>query len=350
MKTININASKKYDVCIGSDIIAADSFLLENIQDKSVMIVSDDNVFTLYGERIQKLLEKNGNRVLTFVFPHGEQSKTLQVYSELQEEMCKGRMTRSDVIVALGGGVTGDLAGFAAATYQRGIGFIQLPTSLLAAVDSSVGGKTGVDLTAGKNQVGAFYQPLHVLCDINMLDTLPEDEYRNGCAEIIKYAMIGNARLFDHLGEVSVRDDYENVISTCVAMKRDFVEKDEFDTGARMLLNFGHTIGHAVESCSGYSIPHGQAVAIGMAIITKASASMGYCDIDVYEKLLALLNKYELPVASAYMADELAAVIMNDKKGKGNEITLVIPEKIGCCVLKTVKKDEIHAWLKAGGC
>lgn len=347
MKTINVNASRKYDVRIGAGMLTAVS--TEKLSGRTVMVVSDDTVASLYGERLNALLKQADCRVLDFTFPHGEQSKTLSTYEKLTEEMCREGMTRSDLLIALGGGVTGDLTGFAAATYRRGIDFLQIPTTLLAAVDSSVGGKTGVDLKMGKNQIGAFYQPCSVLCDTDTLKTLPEEEYENGCAEVIKYAMIGNRSLYDSIKETPVKNQYEEVIGTCVAMKRDIVEKDEFDTGMRMLLNFGHTVGHAVETCSGYSIPHGKAVAIGMAVITKAAAAKGRCSQEVYDSLISLLEKYGLPVQTSYPAEMLSAAMMGDKKASGDSITFIIPKETGRCVTENVPKEDVPDWLHAGG-
>lgn len=350
MLTIPVNASRAYDVCIGEGLLDSDTnFIIKELCQRTVMIVSDENVFALYGSRLEAMLDAAGIKHHRFVFEPGEQSKSLAVYGELQETLCGCKMTRSDVILALGGGVVGDLAGFAAATYQRGIEFVQIPTSLLAAVDSSVGGKTAVDLSGGKNQVGAFYQPMHVLCDVNTMATLPAQEYENGCGEIIKYAMIADRELFGQLARIPVSGQYESVIARCVSIKRDYVEKDEFDTGLRMMLNFGHTIGHGIEQCSGYRIPHGRAVAAGMAIITKASAEFGMCDTAVYEELVDLLKKYNLPWETDFEAAKLADVIMADKKGKGDTLTLVVPVEIGTCRLHKIQKTEITKWLKAGG-
>lgn len=348
MQTININTSKPYSVLIGSGLLHG-SVHSEKIRDRNVMVVSDDTVYALYGKPLCSLLKRGGAHIFTFVFPHGEQSKNLSTYGKLLEEMCRVRMTRNDLLVALGGGVTGDMAGFAAGTYQRGIDFAQIPTTLLSAVDSSVGGKTGVDLESGKNMVGVFHQPSHVLCDTDTLLTLPEDEYKNGCAEIIKYAMIGSRRLFQSIKEVPVSDQYENVISECVTMKRDLVEKDEFDNGPRMLLNFGHTVGHAVETCSGYKVPHGKAVAIGMAVITRAAEVSGLCSKDTCDKLLDLLASYGLPTDTSCDLSMLSAAIMTDKKSRGGKLTLVVPREIGSCELMEIPKSSVPEWLKAGG-
>lgn len=349
MQKISIKASKNYDVCIGSGLLDRLSEIAEfKTGGRNVMLVTDDKVESLYGNRLCGVLENNSKSVQSFVFPNGEHSKTLFTYRDLVEKMCALPMSRSDLVIALGGGVVGDLAGFAAATYQRGIDFVQIPTTLLAAVDSSVGGKTGVDLDGGKNQIGAFYQPVQVVCDTDALKTLPSEEYQNGCAEIIKYAMIGNEKLFRDIGEVSVSERYEDVIATCVYMKRDIVEKDEYDTGIRALLNFGHTIGHAVEKCSNYDIPHGKAVAIGMAVITKAAVRLGHCGQKVYEELVQLLQKYGLPQNTDFSQELLAEAMMADKKSRGDTITLIVPQEIGKCVPVEVKKTEIPKWLKEG--
>lgn len=346
MLTIPVKASKSYDVCIGKGLLSSGSnYIVNNLRGKSVMVVSDENVYGLYGKKLECILDDAKINHHKFVFAPGEQSKNLKVYGELLEEMCKDKLTRSDVILALGGGVVGDLSGFAASTYQRGIDFVQIPTSLLAAVDSSVGGKTGVDLENGKNQVGAFCQPLNVLCDVDTLSTLPKEEYENGCGEIIKYAMISDKDLFESLKNKPVIEQYEEVIGRCVSIKRDFVEKDEFDTGLRMMLNFGHTIGHGVEKCSGYTIPHGRAVAAGMALITKASVKMGICPESVYDELVSLLKMYNLPYETEFKAEDLADVIMTDKKSNGDTLTLVVPVEIGKCELRKIPKNTITEWL-----
>ena len=350
---ISVKASTRYDVIVGRGVMnGADGYIAEAIGEKrhAAMVVSDDVVFPLYGENTVKTLLSCGfHAVETFVFPHGEASKNLAVYGALLEAMCRKGFSRGDIAVALGGGVVGDLAGFAAATYHRGMRFIQIPTTLLACVDSSVGGKTAVDLECGKNAVGAFHQPSLVLCDPDLLATLPEREYACGCAEIIKYAMIGSEAFFDELDETPVRDRYEEVISRCVRMKRDVVEADELDTGVRMTLNLGHTFGHAAEACSGYSIPHGYAVAMGTSVITRAAAAMGLCGRDVSERLDALLKKYGLPTGIPFSSGELEREIAADKKAAGGVVKLIVPERIGKCAITPVTIRSVGEWLKAGG-
>lgn len=350
MKTVNVHSSKNYEVKIGSGLLSqAGGIIADILPCKTAIIISDDNVFPLYGETLKKSLNNAGIATVEFVFEHGEKSKNIITYGQILNKMCDNKMTRSDCVVALGGGVVGDLSGFAAATYQRGISFVQVPTTLLAAVDSSVGGKTGIDLEASKNQVGAFYQPTVVICDTDTLSTLPEVEYRNGCAEVIKYTMIGSEELFETIKNQPVNEQYENVIFECVSMKRDYVEKDEFDLGLRMMLNFGHTIGHTVEARSKYEVPHGQGVAMGMAAITRAAVEFGICGKDTLDALIELIKQYGLPTEIEYPAEELIGAAMTDKKSSGDSIRLVVPEKIGVCSLKKIQKTELSAWLKAGG-
>lgn len=357
MNSVIVNASRKYEVAIGKGLLSPDdNFICNNLKGKTAMIVSDDVVYGIYGAKLEKVLADVGVKFVKHVFLHGEESKNLDTYGQIVEKMCESHLTRSDIIIALGGGVTGDMAGFAAATYQRGIDFVQIPTTLLAMVDSSVGGKTAVDLASGKNQVGAFCQPVYVLCDIDTLSSLLKEEYENGCAEIIKYAMIAggfecsvNTRdFFDSIKNIEICNQYEDVITKCVSIKRGYVENDEFDTGERMFLNFGHTIGHGVEACSKYKIPHGRAVAIGMAIITKAAAKLGYCDRDVYDELVELLKMYNLPYETDYEIANLCEVMMSDKKSHGDSITLVVPREIGKCELVKISKTDITKWLEAG--
>lgn len=349
MKTVTVHASKNYDVLIGSGLLPLCGKYISNVlKGRSAILVSDDNVFPIYGQTVLNSLSEAGINAAVYIFPHGEQSKNLSVYGEILNAMCKAHLSRKDTVIALGGGVTGDLAGFAAATYQRGIGFVQIPTSLLAAVDSSVGGKTGIDLPEGKNQVGAFYQPSLVLCDTDTLNTLPEEEYKNGCAEIIKYAMIGYSELLKEISETPIKERYETVIERCVSMKRDYVEQDEHDLGVRMMLNFGHTVGHAVEALSNYTVAHGKAVAIGMAVISAAACKHNICNDDVFTTLSKLLDQYGLPSKAPYSTDELAKAALSDKKRQGSALTLVVPKNIGTCELTNIESESLADWLSGG--
>lgn len=350
MTTVHVSASREYDVLIQRGLLdRLGEYVKATTKAKTVALVAGDIVFPLYGARATAALEAAGLRVISFVIPHGEQSKTLSTYGELLHFLSVNHMTRSDALVALGGGVVGDLTGFAAATYQRGIDFVQVPTTLLAAVDSSVGGKTAVNLETGKNQVGAFYQPALVLCDPDLLSTLPEEEFRCGCAEVIKYGVLGNAAFFEQLRETPAQEQLEHVIRTCVEMKRDLVKQDEFDRGLRQLLNLGHSFGHAVEACSGFTVLHGQAVAIGMATITRAAAAKGICTPETVRCVVELLQQYGLPTETEYPLEELFQAVYTDKKLTGSTMHLVIPEEIGRCRIQAVPVEEVKEWMRLGG-
>lgn len=349
MKTVHVNASKEYDIVIGKGLLQKSGALISDVlKCKTLCLVTDDTVNALYADTVSASLEGAGYSVVRFVFPHGEESKSAQTYLSLLTFLAENRLTRSDAIVALGGGVVGDLSGFAAATYQRGIRFVQMPTTLLAAVDSSVGGKTAIDIPAGKNLVGAFHQPELVICDTDTLRTLSEDIYRDGCAEIIKYGMICDGKLFASLLEKHVSEQEEDVICRCVEIKRDIVNEDEFDRGLRALLNFGHTVGHAIEACSSFGISHGTGVALGMRIVCKASAAMGFCDERCADALNGILDRYGFGRDIPYSAQELAAPALSDKKRSGNTITLILPEKVGKCVTHKITTDELTPFIKAG--
>lgn len=350
MNTIHIAASREYDVLIGHGLLDELGTLVAGAVDaKTAAIVSDDSVFALYGKRAAAALERAGLRVISFVFPHGESSKNLTVYGQVLNFLCENRISRTDVVVALGGGVVGDLAGFAAATYLRGIRFIQVPTTLLAMVDSSVGGKTAIDLPAGKNLAGTFYQPWLVLCDPDCLTTLPEEIFRDGCAEVIKYAVLGNAPFFDDLRAGSAHAQLEHIIETCVTMKRDIVAQDEFDRGQRQLLNLGHTFGHGIEACSGFAVSHGSAVAIGMAMMVRAAAAFGLCTEKTRDTVVDILRQYDLPVDCAFRAEDMLPTILHDKKAAGDTINLIVPTAVGQCRIVKTPASEIMDWLRAGG-
>ena len=349
MITVHINAGEGYDVLIGGGLLGSGERLFGRVEGAvKALAVFDDNVYRLHGERIMTEIRSEGIQAEAFVFPHGEQSKNLQTYGRILETACSLGLDRNDIMIAAGGGITGDLTGFAAATYKRGIRFIQLPTSLLAAVDSSVGGKTGVNLSSGKNQAGCFHQPSLVICDTELMKTLPEREYFCGCAEIIKYAMIGSADLFEQIRTTPVKEQYGQIVSTCVEMKKRYVEEDEFDRGPRMMLNFGHTLGHAVELCSGYTVLHGEAVASGMAAVTRAACRLGICRAGVSEQLDSLLAGYSLPHRIDYPAENLFKAAAGDKKNTGGRTNLIVPETVGTCRIINMPADELKKWIREG--
>ena len=349
MRTIHVSASRSYDIHIGPGLLAQAGERIRPFCPGGICaIVTDDVVDGLYARALEESLHEAGLRCVKFVFSNGEQGKNAENYLSLLNFLAENRLTRTDCVVALGGGVPGDLAGFAAATYLRGVAFVQIPTTLLAAVDSSVGGKTGVDLPAGKNLAGAFYQPCLVLCDTDTLATLPDEQFRSGCAEVIKYAVLFDAEMFNDLMVSGPAFPLEPVIACCVEFKRDVVAEDEFDNGRRQLLNFGHTVGHAVEKLSGYTVLHGQAVAIGMSVIARACAAEGLCSPDCSRALDDILIRFGLSIACSYDADALARAMASDKKRRGDAITLVIPRDVGECALYELAADQTGDFVKAG--
>ncbi len=349
MTTVKVNASTSYDIIISNDILdRCGALSAAVISPCRACIVTDDTVAALYLDRVQRSLTDAGFDTVSFVFPHGEASKNMDTLTSLLEFAAEHRLTRSDCMIALGGGVVGDMCGFAAAIYLRGIKFIQIPTTLLAAVDSSVGGKTGVDLRAGKNLAGAFHQPSLVLCDYSTLDTLPPATFSDGCAEVIKYGVIGDRDFFMSLAERGISEQIETVIATSVRAKRDIVEQDEFDNGTRQLLNLGHTIGHAIEICSSLEISHGSAVAIGTVIAMRAAVRESICPQGDLNMLISLFKKTGLPTECPFDAGELAAVATADKKRKGDNITLVVPHAIGDTRLQKTPIDALEGFILKG--
>ena len=349
MQTVTVNTSKKYEIKIGTgllDSIGVEVAALGNVS--KVCVVSDSNVFPIHGPRILTYLQKSGFDASSFVFSAGEQSKNGQTFLLLLNALAEQQLTRSDLIIALGGGVVGDLAGFAAASYLRGIRFIQVPTTLLAAVDSSVGGKTAIDLEAGKNLAGAFWQPDLVLCDIDTLSSLPDEIFRDGCAEVIKYAVLYDPVLFAQLQTDGLAFDREAVITRCVELKRNVVIEDEFDRGSRMKLNLGHTIGHGVEAKSNFSISHGQAVSIGMAIVARAAVKEAMCAASCCRSILNLLKSFQLSVTTPYTSEDLYAYTLSDKKRTGGTVHLIIPREIGRCEIIPTPIEHLKSFIEAG--
>lgn len=349
MISIDVKASGTYSVHIGSGLLQELGQRIRPIcKAQKAAIVSDDRVFPLHGKTAAKSLEKAGFQVITFIFPAGEESKNGDTYLRLLNFLAENQMTRSDCLVALGGGVVGDLTGFTAATYLRGIDYIQVPTTLLAAVDSSVGGKTAIDLPVGKNLVGAFYQPKMVLCDTDTLNTLPEEIFKDGCAEVIKYGVLYDPGLFAHLTERGTGFQREQVIARCVELKRDVVMEDEFDTGARMKLNLGHTLGHGIEASSHFSISHGKAVAAGMCIVSKASAATGFCSEAVRDQIVSTVERFGLPSETQYSHEALFTGALSDKKRSGDRVNLIVPYNIGDCRIVPMELTQLKTFIQAG--
>ena len=350
MKRISIPVSRPYEVCIEEGCLAAlGAHLLTLHKQCTVAVISDDTVMPLYGETVCESLRESGFTVVRCAIPSGESAKNLVTYGEVLTFLAQNRLNRGDLLLALGGGVVGDLTGFVAATYQRGIDYVQVPTTLLSAVDSSVGGKTAVDLSVGKNLVGAFHQPILVWCDPTTLTTLPASVFRDGCAEVIKYGLLGDSEFFRYLRDNCRNLDLTAVIARCVEMKRDIVCEDEYDKGLRQLLNLGHTFGHAIESHSDYSIPHGHCVAMGMAMICRAAAAFGTMSAADAEAVIRLLEQYGLPTHVPYSLEELSAAVLSDKKMRGSSISLVLPRAIGRCEVQKFAASALPRWLAAGG-
>ena len=306
------------------------------------VVVTDSNVLPLYAKTVTQSLGAAGFAAETFAFPAGEESKRLSTVETMYRAFANARLTRSDFVVALGGGVTGDMAGFAAATWLRGIKFIQIPTSLLAQIDSSIGGKTAVDIPQGKNLVGAFHQPSLVLIDPDTLNTLSPAFFADGMGEAIKHGCIKSRALFNFIRDTDVRNDMEHVIVENLKIKRAAVEKDEFDNGERMLLNFGHTFGHALEKLHGYQgLSHGQAVGIGMVMMTKCGEKAGLTEPGTPEEIASVLRKYGLPTWDTANVSDVVETSMLDKKARGGVIHLVMLKKIGESYLYSVDKKRL---------
>ena len=339
MRTLRIDlADRSYDILIGRNLLAGVAeFIPESTPARRAVIVSNPSVNKLYGAAVVAGLESHALQTHVVEIPEGETHKTLKsaelLYDRLVDEQCD----RQTLLVALGGGVIGDLTGFVAATYQRGIPYIQIPTTLLSQVDSSVGGKTAVNHPRGKNLIGAFYQPKVVVIDIDCLKTLPPEEFRAGLAEVIKYGVIADPELFAYLethAEKILGQDAEcltHIIETSCAIKAQVVEQDETENNYRMILNFGHTIGHAIEALTSYSkFKHGEAIAIGMVYAAKLSRQMGKCSAEVVQRIQALVNRLGLPhQLPEFPSQDYIDTMHLDKKARDNKIRFILVRDIG---------------------
>lgn len=337
--TVHVEASRSYDILIGRGIIAGlGTFIRPLLGDCRLAVLTDSNVDALYGNAVMEHLRSAGYAPCKYVIPAGEASKCAGNLLGFLDFMAAEHLTRSDAVIAFGGGVVGDLGGLSASLYLRGIKYVQVPTTLLAAVDSSVGGKTAIDIPAGKNLVGSFYQPSLVCCDTALMDTLSNDVYRDGCAEVIKYGMILDKELYGTLH--SLPFDRDAVVTRCVEIKRDVVQQDEFDNGIRGLLNFGHTFGHAIEKLSDFGVSHGAAVAKGMVIAARMAPLCGLC--DVADELSSLLLEYGFDISCPYGADEIYDALLSDKKRRGGNISVVLPRATGDCTLVTLPVEDLE--------
>lgn len=343
MRTVRVSTSTEYDILIGKGLLTqVGDEVAKRVSPCKAAIITDNKVDALFSATVSRSLAEAGFSVCKFTFPQGEGSKHIGTLSHILEFLAEQEMTRQDMIIALGGGVVGDMAGFAAAVYQRGIPFVQIPTTFLAAVDSSVGGKTAIDLKAGKNMAGAFYQPKLVLCDTDTLLSLPKETFADGVAETLKYGIIGNESLFHKVESLEFIQDLEEIIEICVSMKRDIVMRDEFDNGERQLLNLGHTLGHSIEKLSEFSVSHGHAVAIGLYLIANAAEEKGIGEAGLAEKIRKALMKNGLPTQTDFTVEEIAQGTLMDKKRRGGKISFVFPEKIGKCRIQKIPIEDVE--------
>lgn len=332
------SVNESYKIYLESGILKrVPEFLLKNNYGNKYVIITDSNVKKLYAEKLQKLLSNNNIVSYIISFPAGEKSKSLQQTEKICSQMNILGIERSDCIIALGGGVTGDLAGFIASIYLRGINYIQIPTSLLAMTDSSIGGKTGVDTESGKNLIGCFKQPKAVFIDPSLLLSLPEVEVLNGMAEVIKHGVIGDKSLIrfieKNLNEILALNEKKviKMLKKSIKVKKKIVCEDEFENGVRVFLNYGHTIGHALEKVSNYQIPHGQAVAIGMFLINKIAMQRRALKEKEGHRINSLLYKTGLPnkVPDNLNMKDILTAMKNDKKSKNGIVWYIVPQKIG---------------------
>jgi len=352
MNTVTVNASRRYEVLTGAGLLAKTGELIKECVPGAtkVLVVSDTNVVPLYMDKVRASVEAAGLSFFEYVFAAGEQSKTIDSIAGMWDVMAKEGFTRSDCVAGLGGGVVGDMAGFAAATFLRGIAIVQIPTSLLAQVDASVGGKTGIDLPKGKNLVGAFHQPSIVIEDTECLKTLSPERFTEGMAEVIKYAFIMDLPLYDILKNIADEgrsedlqndaDKIEDIVCRCVADKAEVIEKDEKEGGLRQILNYGHTVGHVIERNSNFSLSHGVCVAKGMGIIHESMEAQGLLEHDEREKMDSLIEAFGLPTEDPITPQEALDGAMNDKKKRGDTITVITVSKIGKADIRKMSSEE----------
>ena len=346
MKTMHVKTGREYDIHFERGALQQCGRLIRAVTPaKRAAIITDSNVAGFYAADVRASLHAAGFEASLFVFPAGEESKTLSTIADMLSFLAEQSLTRGDIVVALGGGVTGDMAGFAAACYLRGIEFIQIPTSLLAQIDSSVGGKTGVDLPQGKNLCGAFHQPALVIIDPDTLDTLPAKFFTDGMGEAVKYGCIKSPELFARIENEHVRDFLDDMIYECVDIKRQVVENDEKEKGERMLLNFGHTLGHALEKYYNFThLTHGQAVGIGMALIARAGEQNGITAPGTARRIEEVLRRLGLPHADPAPLPELLQAAHADKKRAADGLNLVLLREIGSAFIQKVPEKELPAF------
>lgn len=327
------------DIYIGSGVFAQTAkHVAEKFHPFRIHIVTDSNVAPLY---LDTLSAQFPMTITSTIIPAGEEHKNLATVADIYTDLCEAGLTRSDLLIALGGGVVGDITGFAAATYLRGIHVCQIPTTLLSQVDSSVGGKCGVDLPQGKNLVGAFYQPELVIIDTDILSSLPERIFCDGMAEVIKYGCIANPEVLDLISAPDFHANMERIVYECVRIKRDVVQEDEHDNGLRMILNFGHTIGHAAEKLGNYvDLSHGQAVAIGMNAAARLNALLGGNDLT--DQIHAVCTAHQLPTELPYDRGAIYHALLSDKKMRSDTMNFILVNELGKAEIRKLSRDELQ--------
>lgn len=355
MKELQVNLlNATYNIKIEKNLLnRLGKEVLKLYKGEKIVVITDDNVNSFYGAAVENSLKAEGYNTLKIVLKPGEKTKSFDYLMEVYNKLIAFKVNRGSLILALGGGVIGDLAGFCAATFLRGVPYIQVPTSLLAQVDSSVGGKVAIDLPQGKNLVGSFYQPKAVFIDPEVLRTLPQKYINDGMGEIIKYALIKDQELYHILKGLdsteALMNSMEDIIYTCCFIKKTIVEADERDLGERMILNFGHTLGHSIEKVQGYEgLSHGEAVAVGMYQITLKSEKMHLTKFGTAEKIKELLQKVHLPYRVEEAID-LVDILAIDKKNIGNTINLILLKDIGEAFIKPMNHAEIKEFFKEEG-
>lgn len=343
MKTILVNTLKPYNIYLGKDILDFLGKLLKESEEiKKAIIITDKVVNLLYADRVESSLELEKIKTYKWVISEGEGSKNISEVAKILDFLALQNIGRKDLIIALGGGVVGDLAGFVAGIYMRGISYVQIPTTLLAFVDSSIGGKTAIDLPRGKNLAGLFWQPKLVLADWALLFSLPQDIFNEGISEIVKYGIIKDEVILDKLERENIFDSLEELIYRCINIKKAYVEQDEFDLEDRHYLNFGHTVGHALENLSNYSLSHGKAVGLGMLTEIKISDSLGLEISGLEERIKNIFLKFDLPINYSCDLKALIWAMVRDKKNQGELITFIFPKKIGECEIYKLEQNKVY--------
>ena len=350
MRQISVSLGEGYPIYLENGLLEKTGPLLSALKSPCrVALICDETAYSLYGPAVTGSLSREGFTVYSLPLPASEKSKDLRTYEEILYFLAGHDLTRGDLLLAMGGDIIGDVAGFAAATYRRGMPFAQIPTTLLSMIDSSVGGKNGVNLPGHKNLAGSFYQPLAVFSDPSLLKTLRDEELKSGLGELIKYAVLDDPALFDRLEK---EDDIrslaadEALIAGCLSTKIKLIEDDEKDRGSRRLLNLGHSFGHAAEVLSGYSLPHGCAVGCGLALITRAAVKRKLCPSADGERILNLLKKHGFSLNAPWQAEEIASAMSADKKADQGLLPLIVPRLIGHCEIIPLKREEIISWVR----